>query len=254
MHHENDKIIDPACGAGTFLVRAYHHKKLMNNRLEHEKILSTLWGVDIAKFPAHLSQINLAIKKLESDTNYPNILKEDFFTLLVGAEGFEPAEWRKRIAKTLSAKEREIEHPRWFDAIVGNPPYTRQEEIEGISEKDKSYKSTIIQNSLKDDKGRTIVQIGKRAGIHAYFFVHGTKFLKDGGYFGFIVSNKFIKSGYGMNLRKYIQNNFKVVSLIDKFNDKVFEAATVDPCIIIIQKEKPRKNHQILFLKLPALL
>lgn len=243
LHHENDKVIDPACGAGTFLVRAYHHKKLMNNRLEHEKILSTLWGVDIAKFPAHLSQINLAIKKLESDTNYPNILKEDFFSMFVGADGFEPTEWRKRISKTLSAKERKIEHPRRFEAIVGNPPYTRQEEIEGISEKDKSYKNKIIQNSLKDDKGRTIVQIGKRAGIHAYFFVHGTKFLAEGGYFGFIVSNSWLDTDYGKGLQELFLKYYKIVAIIESKVERWFDEADVNTCIVILQKCK-NKNER----------
>ena len=256
LHHENDKVIDPACGAGTFLVRAYHHKKLMNNRLEHEKILSTLWGVDIAKFPAHLSQINLAIKKLESDTNYPNILKEDFFTLLVGAEGFEPTEWRKRIAKTLSAKERKIEYPRWFDAIVGNPPYTRQEEIEGISEKDKFYKNKIILSSLKDDKGRTIAQIGKRAGIHAYFFVHGTKFLKDNGFFGFIVSNSWLDTDYGKGLQELFLKHYKIVAIIESKVERWFEEADVNTCIVILQKCKNKKERddnlaRFVYLKKP---
>ncbi|MDP8202044.1 MAG: N-6 DNA methylase [Candidatus Tenebribacter burtonii] len=256
LHHENDKVIDPACGAGTFLVRAYHHKKLMNNRLEHEKILSTLWGVDIAKFPAHLSQINLAIKKLESDTNYPNILKDDFFSMFVGAEGFEPTEWRKRISKTLSAKERKIEHPRWFDAIVGNPPYTRQEEIEGISEKDKSYKNKIILNSLKDDKGRTIVQIGKRAGIHAYFFVHGTKFLRDGGYFGFIVSNSWLDTDYGKGLQELFLKYYKIVAIIESKVERWFDEADVNTCIVILQKCKNKKERdnnlaRFVYLKKP---
>jgi len=136
LHHEDDKILDPACGAGTFLVRSYQHKKLMNQRLEHEKILETLWGTDIAKFPAHLATINLAINDLGVDKNYPNILQEDFFTFLVGEEGFDPEKWRKTRAKTLGFKEREVTYPRWFDVVVGNPPYTRQEEISEISPED----------------------------------------------------------------------------------------------------------------------
>lgn len=82
LHHEEDKILDPACGAGTFLVRAYQHKKILNDRLEHEKILETLWGNDIAKFPAHLSTINLAINDLGVEKNYPNVIQEDFFAIM----------------------------------------------------------------------------------------------------------------------------------------------------------------------------
>ena len=78
LKHEKDRIFDPACGAGTFLVRAYQHKRLMNQRLKHEEVLKTLWGCDIAKFPAHLSTINLAVNDLKTDENYPQIIQEDF--------------------------------------------------------------------------------------------------------------------------------------------------------------------------------
>jgi tRNA1(Val) A37 N6-methylase TrmN6 len=118
---------------------------MMNQRLEHEHTLETLWGNDIAKFPAHLATINLAINNLSSDRNYPNILHEDFFKLIVGESGFDPESWRKSRAKTLGLMDRDIVYPRWFDAIVGNPPYTRQEEIPetGVD------KENLIENALK---------------------------------------------------------------------------------------------------------
>lgn len=81
IRHENDTVLDPSCGAGTFLVRAYQHKKMVNHRMAHHEILKTLWGVDIAKFPAHLSTINLAVNDLAVDENYPQIINEDFFNL-----------------------------------------------------------------------------------------------------------------------------------------------------------------------------
>jgi len=44
--HEHNKVFDPACGAGTFLVRAYRHKKIMNQRLSHyEKGDGSIFGV-----------------------------------------------------------------------------------------------------------------------------------------------------------------------------------------------------------------
>lgn len=62
-------------------------KKLLNQRLKHEEILDTVWGNDIAKFPAHLSIINLAVNDLGVDANYPNVIQEDFFAIQVGKEG-----------------------------------------------------------------------------------------------------------------------------------------------------------------------
>jgi len=201
LKHEDDKVIDPSCGAGTFLVRAYQHKKMMNSRLPHQEILEGLWGVDIAKFPAHLATINLSINDLSVLKNYPNIAQEDFFNLLVNPDGgIELTErWRKLRLKTLGSEQKDITHPRWFDCIVGNPPYTRQEEITEITEK-AGYKENLIEKALLYGRQK-LADISKRAGIHAYFFVHGTKFLKDGGRFGFIVSDSWLDADYGKGLQ-----------------------------------------------------
>jgi len=237
LKHEDDKVLDPACGAGTFLVRAYQHKKLMNLYLKHEDLLDSLWGDDIAKFPAHLSTINLAINDLGVDKNYPNILQEDFFNLLSSEGGFElPPKSRKAMAKRLDAKESEIEYPRWFDCVVGNPPYTRQEEISEIAPQVIQYKGGIIDKALKDTTGRKIADISKRAGIHAYFFVHGTKFLRNGGRFGFIVSNSWLDVDYGKGLQEFFLKNYKIITIIESKVERWFEDADINTCIIILEK------------------
>src|SRR3990170_370517 len=252
LKHEDDKIIDPSCGAGTFLVRAYQHKKLMNNRLIHQEILESLWGVDIAKFPAHLATINLAINDLSVVKNYPNIAKEDFFNLMVYHKGFElPEKWRKARAQTLGVEQREITYPRWFDCIVGNPPYTRQEEITEINEKE-GYKENLIKNALYSG-GQKLADISKRAGIHAYFFVHGTKFLKEGGRFGFIVSNSWMDVDYGKGLQELFLNNYKIIAIIESKVERWFEAADVNTCIVILEKckdEKERNENLVRFVYL----
>jgi type I restriction-modification system DNA methylase subunit len=231
------KIFDPSCGAGTFLVRAYQHKKLMNQYQKHEDILGRLWGNDIAKFPAHLATINLAINDLASDKNYPSILQEDFFDLLSTEGGFEvPRKWRRARATALHLKEREVEYPRWFDCVVGNPPYTRQEEISKIAPKTKEYKGGIIDKALTDNKGRKIAEISRRAGIYAYFFIHGTKFLQNGGRFGFIVSNSWLDVDYGKGLQEFFLNNYKIITIIESKVERWFEDADINTCIVILEK------------------
>jgi type I restriction-modification system DNA methylase subunit len=249
LQHEDDKILDPSCGAGTFLVRAYRHKKLMNQRKKHEDILDTLWGNDIAKFPAHLATINLAINDLGVDRNYPNILHEDFFAFEVGNQGFDlPSKYRTKTAVTLGNSQKEITCPRWFDAVVGNPPYTRQEEIAEIG----VDKGKLIENALKiGDK--KIAEIGRRAGIHAYFFVHGTKFLKDGGHFGFIVSNSWMDVDYGKGLQEFFLKNYRIIAIIESKVERWFEEADINTCIIILQKcgdKKKRDKNPVRFVYL----
>ena len=247
LHHEDDKIFDPACGSGTFLVRAYKHKKIMNDMKPHGEILDTLWGNDIAKFPVTLAIINLVINDLSIDKNYPNIMQEDFFDLLVGEKGFDPIEWRKKRARTLNMEEREIVHPRWFEAIVGNPPYVRQEEGK---EKEKWYRALI------DLRGNKIANITKRAGIHTYFFIHGTKFLREEGYFGFIVSNSWLDVDYGKGLQQFFLKNYKIIAIIESKVERWFEEADINTCIVILQKCRNRKERdenlaRFVYLKKP---
>lgn len=247
IKHENDKVFDPSCGAGTFLVRAYQCKKLMNQMLSHEEILNTIWGNDIAKFPAHLSTINLAINDLSVEKNYPRIMQKDFFDLLASPdEGFRfPEDVRKVLLKTMSNEQFEIVHPRWFDVIVGNPPYTRQEEISEISG-DEAYKGNLIDKALRYGNNK-IANISKRAGIYAYFFIHGTKFLKDGGRFGFIVSNAWLDVEYGAGLQEFFLENYKIVAIIESKVERWFEDADINTVIVILEKckEKEERDNNI---------
>lgn len=248
LKHEDDSLLDPSCGAGTFLVRAYQHKKLMNQRKDHIEILKTIWGNDIAKFPAHLATINLAINDLSKNENYPNILREDFFSLHADTDGFEAENWRKRRAKTLGKKEVEITYPRLFDLIIGNPPYTRQEEIPDIG----IDKEQLIESALMLGKNR-LADISRRAGIHAYFFVHGTKFLRNNGNFGFIVASSWLDSDYGKGLQEFFLNNYKIVCLIESKVERWFEDADVNTCIVILTKcnnEKERYENKVRFVHL----
>lgn len=240
IRHEDDKVLDPSCGAGTFLVRAYQHKKLMNLRKPHQEILKTLWGIDIAKFPAHLSTINLAVNDLSVDENYPQILNEDFFNLSP-IEKMGGEEMRKKELKTLGIKRVSIPYPRTVDCIVGNPPYTRQEEITEITGQE-SYKGSMINKALLEGN-RKLADISKRAGIHAYFFVHGTKFLRDGGKFGFIVSNSWMDVDYGKGLQELFLMNYKIVAIIESKVERWFEDADINTCIIILEKCKDQKER-----------
>lgn len=245
--HEDDKILDPSCGTGTFLKRAYQQKKLLNERKSHEDILERLWGNDIAKFPATLAIINLAINDLGAEKNWPNIIQEDFFALSIESDGFRADKWRRKRAKTLGIKEREVIYPRLFDAVVGNPPYTRQEEIAEIAPKD-----SIIRNALNLD-GKPIAKINKRAGIHAYFFIHGSKLLKEGGRFGFIVSNSWLDVDYGKGLQEFFLNNYKIIAIIESKVERWFADADINTCIVILEKCKDpvaRENNPVRFVYL----
>ncbi|PIU82763.1 MAG: hypothetical protein COS68_07700 [Elusimicrobia bacterium CG06_land_8_20_14_3_00_38_11] len=252
LKHETDKVFDPSCGTGTFLVRAYKHKQMMNQQLMHQEILNSLYGTDIAKFPAHLATINLVINDLATNENYPKIFNEDFFALSpfgVNSSKYKIDDTftvkesaRSKYTVSIGDKKIILEYPRSVDCLVGNPPYTRQEEISEISSGDEEYKENLIEKSLYDGQVK-MANISKRAGIHAYFFVHGTKFLKDEGRFGFIVSNSWLDVDYGKGLQEFFLKNYKIVTVIESKVERWFEEADVNTCIIILEKCKDEKER-----------
>lgn len=238
-----DTVLDPSCGTGTFLIQSYFIKRMLDPTLDHKEILSQLWGVDIAKFPAHLSTINLVIRDLREKDNYPQIFQNDFFELRLGGLVDHPNIDAKKVKRTDGTIEK-IPYPRTVDALVGNPPYTRQEEIEEIAGGGGGYKEKLIEAALKDIKGKPLATLSKRAGIHAYFFVHGFKFLKNGGRFGFIVSNSWLDVDYGKGLQEFFLKNAKIVAIIESKVERWFEDADINTCIVILEKCEGDKNQK----------
>jgi type I restriction-modification system DNA methylase subunit len=225
----NDKVLDPACGSGSFLVKAYHKLKDLKrkenpfadeNRL-HEEILSQLYGVDINPFPATLSSINLAIRNLKVPSRHINIIVSDFFKVKPSM-GIIPQ----------------------VDVVVTNPPYTRQEEME--------YKEQIREEALTYLDGSKF-QLDARAGIYAYFFTHSVKFLKEHGMMGQITSDTWLDVGYGEDLKRFFLDHFKIHAII-WYDVRAFEKALVGTCITILEKEdeskKERESNFVKFIRI----
>ena len=241
----NAKVADFGCGAGTFLVRACARIKHLDPFKPHKEILKQLIGVDISKFAAHLTTINLAIRDLSTIEN-PIVICKDFFDIKVS----KVKEWRKYnkfLVESLRGESLEIELPDELDAVIGNPPYTRQEELDAYVE---NYKEKL-QKTLKEDWGENI-KLGKRAGIYAYFFIHSLRFLKNGGGLGYITSNSWLDVDYGKDLQKFFLKRCKIVAIIET-KERVFPDADINTVITILEKcddEKERNNNLVKFVKL----
>jgi len=248
----DDKVLDGGCGAGTFLVRAYSRKKLLKEEKTHKELLSELYGVDIAKFPALLSMINLASRNLAQLENTPNIIQRDFFDVEPGKE-YPAVEVRDNRAHVWRVK-----LPREFDAVVMNPPYTRQEEMEDIvgEEKGKANERCIKDwKEMNKDKyiGEKKPKISKRSSIYVHFFIHGGYFLREGSRVGFITSNSWLDTDYGGDLQRYFLENFKIVAIIESKVERWFEDADINTAITILErcsKPEERDNNIVKFVLL----
>ncbi len=236
----DDTIFDPACGSGTFLIRAYYHLKSKAHQKKHKELLSQIYGTDINQFAAHLSVINLTIRDLSQLTNKVNVLVNDFFNLRPTLAVLLPFS-----GKNIRNRGQEISIPK-FDVVVANPPYTRQEKL---GEYAATYKGKL-EDALRDD-WENKYSLGKRAGIHAYFLLHAPKFLKPNGRLGFIVSNSWMDADYGKEIQKMLLENFKLKAIIESKAERWFEDAAINTCIIIAERENDpvkRENNTAKFV------
>jgi len=222
-------IADFGCGAGTFLVRGYARLKNLYPEKEHRDLLAQLWGVDISKFAAHLSTISLTIRDLSEIENYPRVFCEDFFDV-------KPKIKLDLLPKKYAATRLDRMHVKekfpLVDAVVGNPPYTRQEELEDYIP---NYKRKIEEVIKKEWE----IKIGKRAGIHVYFFIHGASFLKEKGRFGYITSNSWLDVDYGKYLQEFFLKHFKIIAIIESKIERWFADADVNTAITVLERCYP---------------
>jgi len=251
VRSKDDKILDPTCGTGTFLSRAYDRKKISGER-NHKNLISRLWGIDIAKFPAELATINLYRHDLSDYANFPRIVATDFFNVKPGQvfpfpppkPSFEP---QPMIKEQLPQ----------FDGIVGNFPYIRQELIE---KRDSGYKKKIERAIFDDwkDEYRELfdngdMKLSGQADIYAYLFFHTARFLKDDGRMGIVTSNAWLDVAYGYELQKFFLKNFKIIAIIESRCEPWFEDPAVNTIVTILERCKnkdERENHLVKFVKL----
>jgi len=85
------------------------------------------------------------------------------------------------------------------------------------------------------------------ADLYVYFFERGVRLLKPGGLLCYISSNTFLNSGFGKNLRSFLQNHTRLCLLIDFGETGVFAAIT-EPCIILLSRNS-QSNEAVRVLK-----
>lgn len=246
VKNEDEVIIDPGCGSGSFLVCAYHRLRELKGYprisrglvayTHHQELIDQIYGIDINQFPAHLSVINISIQNPRARINKVNILVEDFFnikpgvTTLVGFTSF-----------TTEGAGSKVTLPPFFDTIVANPPYIRQELL-GTAEK-KRIKNLIEKEYLNQlfigsgsKRAKKSITLNKQSDIFIYFFIHGLKLIREKGRLGFITSNKWLEVAYGKPFQEFLLRNTKILSIIE-FDRAIFPDADVNTAVTILEKE-----------------
>lgn len=246
--HARPRVLDMACGSGSFLIEAFEcldrhvatlrsqekgHREDFSDLVRRIEILSEcIYGVDKDEQAVAVAKLNLSLKALHTRDRLPMLenvrcgdslisgtssqLTEAFGQDLASKKAFE---WPKEFPKVIEDG--------GFDIIIGNPPYVR------------------IQTLPKDEVAYFNSHYSTATGnydLYVLFVERALSLLKPGGLLGFILPNKFMQVDYASGLRRLLSSNAYVDTIIDLKEQQVFEAATTYTCLLFL-----RKAHNLQF-------
>jgi type I restriction-modification system DNA methylase subunit len=228
---ESVRILDPACGSGAFLIEAFDQmfaeytkaqgflKELDGPTIfggNRTVLTNNLFGLDLNSEAVEIARLSCWIKTAEYGKELTTLDEniEQGNSVVDPTGNRSPLEmWQERFRAVFKAG--------GFDVVIGNPPYVRQEWIK----EDKPY----LEQHYRAFHGV--------ADLYVYFYELGLSVLKPGGRLGFVVTNKWMKAGYGEPLRGLFGESAWVEQVIDFGHAKqIFPDADVFPSILVFRK------------------
>jgi len=265
------KVLDPACGSGSFLIGAFkyivqYHQKWYSEASQTLKkkyrddfyvnaegdyqlslqkkssiLKSNLFGVDIDREATEVAIMSLYLTLLDEGYDKgqaelfmkghilpdmtanvkcgnslvsTDIYKNNLFETST-FESLRPFDWNKAF-NTITSNG-------GFDAIIGNPPYIRVQELD--------HK---FIDYCKDKYSLA----WKRIDISILFIELAIKLLNSNGINGYITSNQFLSTEYGRKARSFLKSNAKVSRMVDFGDLPVFQNALTYVSIFLLCKGK----------------
>lgn len=259
------RIVDPACGSGSFLVSAYQYLidfitdyYLANNKKkliktsdgsyklslgERREILENcIFGVDIDAQAVEVSKLSLLLKLVEEEEQFqfdfghllPNLdrnlksgnsLVDEDFPQQMFDYEFD-AQFNPFSWKKAFP---DVFKDGGFDAVIGNPPYLNIDAIWGTKDPRLSYIKNRYPHIYTD-----------KTDILFYFLEKSVSICK--GEIGIIVSRSFLEADKAFKLREWLSSNSRVREILDFRTAEVFKGVGINTAIINLTKSKSVKH------------
>lgn len=229
------RVLDPSCGSGAFLIEAfdqlhleYQHATERLNELreggfaaslfdpDRTILQQNLYGVDLNEEATEIARLSIWIKTAQRG----KVLTDLDHNIRVGNSIVDDPELDPR-AFHWEAAFPEVFAQGGFDVVVGNPPYVRAE----------------LLAEIKPHLQKRYAAYHGGADLYVYFYELGLRLLRPGGRLSYIVTNKWLKAGYGEPLRCLFAQHGWVEEIVDLGHAKqIFPDADVFPSIVRVQK------------------
>jgi len=209
------KILDPACGSGSFLIKALEviYKKYLEFGnsggvfTKLEIILSNIYGVDLDQQAVEIARLNLLINALDKRIKLPpldkNIKKGN--SLIFGTN----EELIKYFGKNFRDKEPfnwkeefpEVFNKGGFDAIVGNPPW--------VTLRHKELGEELVHYYKNRYQGAT----GFKLNLFPMFVELGLSLLNNKGLLSLIIPNRLLDTPSYKGVRQKFIGKLKILDI-----------------------------------------
>ncbi len=215
------KVLDPACGSGSFLIKVFDtlveesKRALKQEELTYEQkkdlMLNCIHGVDLDERACDIAKLNLSLKLATRREKLPELHKniQNGNSLIDNPKvaGDKAFNWDEKF-------------PFKFDVVVGNPPY-------GASFS-KNEKEHLRKKYLYSD-----IEVES----YILFIEKAIHLLSKHGFFGFIIPNNILTNVRYNKIRELILEETNIKNIID-LGSNVFGEASVDSSILIFGKDK----------------
>jgi adenine-specific DNA-methyltransferase len=224
------KILDPACGCGNFLLRAYDllrgkfatvrgdlaarfpDKDWSDEGIHRHIVTYNLWGADIDVLAAETAAAGLLLKRPAASAGLrPNILVCDSLRRPEQGGGGDRAFWSAR-----------------YDYVVGNPPYLSFG-LRGAQRLDRDYETYL--------RAAFSASAEYKLSYYVLFLERGIEMLVEGGRLGFILPDSFLLGRYYSKIRRYIMDHTAIEKMVHIALPVFKNAAVGMSAICVLRRE-----------------
>jgi type I restriction-modification system DNA methylase subunit len=260
------KILDPSCGSGSFLIRLFgqliksaYTKPSKKSELSEAPDLSSkikllqscVYGVDIDERAVEITKLSLILKLLEGEQQLsmvttgliPDLGKNirtgnslispsdlDQNLSIEDKKEMKPLDWKKFLI--------EISCPEGFSAIIGNPPYVRNQHfIEAYPKQAKILQKRYVSFSEGN------------ADIYLPFVERAFEVLRPDGVLSYIMPHRFWANDYGKQVRNLLSSTYKVSEVLNFRAEQVFDGPTTYTTIMTFLRTTTKKGYSFSYIE-----
>ncbi len=209
---DQSRIIDPACGSGSFLVLAAEQLSIRLKKPIRSVVAENIFGIDIGKDNVRRAKELLSLLVLSKN------------------EPLDQLEFHIAQADSLKSNWMELFHVDAFDYIIGNPPYVNTHDM---AKETVAYLKANYQTTKK--------------GVFNIFYAfieQSMKYLSDNGELGFIIPNNYLTITAAEDIRKYLVENAYLHKIIDFGENMVFYPVRTYNSLLFLNKSR---NQTLLY-------